>query len=154
MTPKIKKSKPPAVLSKETKKLFGDAEGAGFTHLGWLTVTVFFPMTMACFAEPGGDIALAFIGSFGTREFEPMAVDMVSQFGRNRKLTTTTIAPVIPQTHRGIFKYSYPTAKITVLLRQHRKHIKEVGGRVTVRVRTLRDFENAVRAYIEYELPG
>ena len=115
---------------------------------------IFGRIVVAAFVLPDGEIMLALNGLADEPTFKPLAVDLVSQFARRQRLTTTTYHLAITQPHRGIYKFSYPDAKVPELLSKHRKHMTRIKANVTRRVRTLGDFQQAVQKFVEHEMPG
>ncbi len=146
----IEKTSAPSPMRSSLKRLLATAEAAGFVHLGWLEVTMPLPLTIAAFADADGGVNLSVAtGMLLDKE----VVDLVSHLDDNRKVTTTTLEFVMPQPARGIFKYSHPKANIPQLLRKHNEHIRELKGNIATRVRTLAEFEQAIRDFLSQENP-
>jgi hypothetical protein len=54
----VKERKAPGKLDSNAAALIAEAEQAGFSQLGWLSVKVFTPMSVAGFADQTGTVVL------------------------------------------------------------------------------------------------
>jgi len=152
MSIEIHEIEEPSQVSTRSRQLFQDAVTAEFRQLGWLSVELAAgKLNVAGFTNGDGGIALAFSTPSDAPEFDPVTVDMFSHLDENRKLTTTTFWLINPDEDKGIFKYSHPSASIAILLRWHRKYLKDLNGKVTVQVNTLKDLQLSIEDYLKFE---
>ncbi len=152
MNVEVKIGQKPSKISRNADKLFRDAKAGAFIPLGWLSITILYPLTLAAFRNANGTIALAIHDPTGAKSFNGQTIDLVSELDRNRRVTTTSLPVVLPQENAGIYKFSYPGASLEDLIGKHIGHITKISGTPVPRVKSLDDFANFLREYLEYEL--
>ncbi|MGI9625822.1 MAG: hypothetical protein ACR2QM_03220, partial [Longimicrobiales bacterium] len=133
----VKQTPPPPAIKPEATVLIAEAEAAGFTHLGWLLVTMSSFIPLAAFANEDGSVTLVIIGSMINATFSPSVVECVSHLEGPTKVTTTTNRLAIGQPARGIFKHSHPELDLTGLVARHLQHVDDAGQPIDLVHRTL-----------------
>jgi hypothetical protein len=109
MAIEVKERKVPGKLESNATALIAEAEQAGFSQLGWLSVRVFIPTTVAGFVDQTGTVVLAILGVRNIGAFQAVAVDLVTALASGETVTTSTNRPIRSQPDREILTYSAST---------------------------------------------
>lgn len=151
----VKERKAPGKLDSNAAALIAEAEQAGFSELGWLSVKVFTPMTVAGFADQTGTVVLAIVGMNTEGAFRAVAVDLVTVLASGETITTTSNRTIWPQPERGIFKYSAPgKASVRKLVDEHPKNLKKHKSKAVSRARSIKDLAEFIERDLKHEMEG
>ncbi len=145
----------PRKLDPNAAALIAEAEKAGFSELGWLSVKVFTPLIVDGFIDQTGKVVLALVGMGTADAFHLAAVDLVTALASGESITTTTNPAACSQPDRGIFKYSAPAkAGVRKLVSEHAKNVKKHKSKVVSRVGSIKDLAGFIEDYLKYEMEG
>jgi len=151
----VKERKAPGRLDPKAAALIAEAEQAGFSELGWLSVKVFIPTTVAGFVDQTGTVVLAIVGMNTEGAFQAVAVDLVTVLASGEAITTTSNRTVCPQPDRGIFKYSAPVkAGVRKLVNEHAKNAKKHKSKAVSRAESIKELAELIEHYLKHEMEG
>jgi hypothetical protein len=151
----VKERKVPGKLDSNAAALIAETERAGFSELGWLSVKVFTPTTVAGFVDQTGKYVLAIVGMNTEGAFQAVAVELVTVLASGETITTTSNRTIFSQPDRGIFKYSAPAkAGVRKLVNEHAKNLKKHKSKAVSRAGSIKDLAEFIEQDLKHEMEG